>query len=111
MMIVIIDGNLIVNDNKKEIVGKRGELIFDVALLNNSNDEINHDLIADPDCLLVETDPQKIFELLKVKNFKEILKNSFHLKMLKNSDFLKKLPIDKIEDLLEKMTLKKYSKN
>ena len=110
-VIVIIDGNLIVNDNKKEIVGKRGELIFDVALLNNSNDEINHDLIADPDCLLVETDPQKIFELLKVKNFKEILKNSFHLKMLKNSDFLKKLPIDKIEDLLEKMTLKKYTKN
>jgi CRP-like cAMP-binding protein len=107
-VIVIIDGNLISNDNKKEIVGKRGELIFDSALLNNSNDEINHDLIADPDCLLVETDPQKIFDLLKVKNFKEILKNSFHLKMLKNSDFLKKLPIDKIEDLLEKMTIKKY---
>ena len=110
-VIVIIDGNLVKNDSKREVVGKRGELIFDAALLNNSNDEINHDLVADPDCLLVETEPQKIFDLLKVKDFKEILRKSFNIKMLKNSDFLKKLPIDKIEDLLERMALKKFSKN
>ena len=109
-IIIIVCGNLIKKDAINEIVGKRGDLLFEKELYDLENEEINYDLIADPDCLLIEADVQNVLKTLNVSSFNEITEKSENLRILKNSKFLQKLPDDKIEELCEKMFFQNLEK-
>ena len=106
---IVIDGNLI--DSKREIVGKRGEIIYDKNLFLQDNDALNSDLTADPDCLICELEVKEIFKILEVENFQQLANKSTELKILSNSQLLRKFHFDKIEELLSKMNIKKYKEN
>ena len=106
---IVIDGNLI--DSKREIVGKRGEIIYDKNLFLQDNDALNSDLTADPDCLICELEVKEIFKILEVENFQQLANKSTELKILSNSQLLRKFHFDKIEELLSKMNRKIYKEN
>ncbi len=106
---VIIDGNLI-NVNK-EIIGKRGEILFDNNLFNQGNDALTSDLIAYPDCLICEAETYEILKLLHVQNFEELIDKCNEINILSHSELLKTFHFDKIEEVLSKMERKKYKQD
>ena len=109
-IIIVINGNLIQKGSINQIIGKRGDLLFEKELYNLENDEINYDLIADPDCLIIEADVQNVLKKLNVPSFKKLMEISENLMILKNSKLLQKIPDDKIEDLCDKMTYQNFKK-
>ena len=75
--IIIIEGSLL-NEKINQTMGKRCEIIFENELLKNNYDEkLKFDLIADPDCLLVEADKEQFMKFLG-GTFKEIMKKTFY---------------------------------
>ena len=110
-VIVVIDGNVVKENNPNEIICKRGEILYENNLLNEGNIMTEENYVAYPDCLICECDTEKFLDVLNVQNFQELNELSRRLTILKKSDFLKSLPLEKIEDLVEKMTCKKYNIN
>ena len=62
-IVVIIDGHLI-DKEKKEIVANRGALLFEEQLLNNSQEQIDCDLITEFDCLLLKAKTEDVVKTL-----------------------------------------------
>ncbi len=110
-VIVVIDGNIVKENNENEIIGKRGEILCENNLFEKGNYETTENYIANPDCLICECETEKFLEILKVNNFAELKELSRQLTILKKSNFLKRLPHEKIEELNEKMSLQKYKEN
>jgi len=106
---VIIDGNLI--NSNKEIIGKRGEILFDNNSFNQGNDALIYDLIAYPDCLICEAETNEILKFLHIKNFKELINRSNEINILSHSELLRKFHFDKIEEVLSKMERQKYKQD
>ena len=110
-VIVVIDGNVVKENNESEIIGKRGEILCENNLFEKGNYETTENYIANPDCLICECETEKFLEILKVNNFSELKELSRQLVVLKNSNFLKRLPHEKIEELVEKMSVQKFKEN
>ena len=106
---VIIDGNLI--NKNKEIIGKRGDILFDKNLFYLGKDALIYDLFADPDCLICEAETNEILKILKIQNFQELIERSDSINILSNSQLLRKFHFDKIEEILLKMNKKIYKQN
>ena len=80
-IIIILEGSLI-NEKINQTVGKRGEILFETEVLNcNYNEKLKYDLVADPDCLLVEADKEFFMKFLG-GSIKEIMKKSIALESL-----------------------------
>ena len=106
---VIIDGSLI--NKNKEIIGNRGEILFEQNVFNQGNNILEYDLIVDPDCLICEADMKEIFKSLRVDNFFVLRNKSIEMNILSQSELLRKFNFEKIEFLLSKMGRKKYKEN
>lgn len=50
-IIVLIEGNL-VDKTTGQVIGKRGEILFEDSLISGAEHKIKNDVIADPDCVL-----------------------------------------------------------
>ncbi len=107
---VIIDGN-VVSDENNEIISQRGEILCEENLFVKSNLKAKDDYIAYPDCLICIADTEMFLEHLNVRNFEELKINCSRFRILKNSSFLRKLPIQKIGDLIEKMKIVAFDEN
>lgn len=80
-IIIILEGSLL-NEKINQIIAKRGEILFENELIKNNYDEkLKYDLIADPDCLLVEADKESFIKVLG-GSFKEIIKKSIAMESL-----------------------------
>ena len=110
-VVVILDGNVVHENNQSEIIAKRGEVLCEKNLFEKGNYETTENYIANPDCLACECDTDKFLETLKVESFIELKELSRQLEILKKSSFLKRLPLEKIEDLVGKMMVQKYQIN
>lgn len=50
-LVVIIEGNL-VDKTTRQILAKRGEILFESSVVNRKDVKLKNDLVADPDCVL-----------------------------------------------------------
>ena len=107
---VIIDGN-VVSDENNEIISQRGEILCEDNLFVKGNLKAKDNYIAYPDCLICIADTEMFLEHLNVRNFDELKINCSRFIILKNSSFLRKLPIQKIGDLIEKMKIIAFDEN
>jgi cGMP-dependent protein kinase len=96
-IIIIIEGNLI-NEKVNKLVFKRYDIAYENELTTNSEDKLNFDLIADPDCLIVKADKEKFFKTLG-GDFNNTIKISFALDSLNSIPIFKNLSYDKLEIL------------
>ena len=107
---VLIDGN-VVNEDNNDIISKRGEILLEENLFLKGNLKAKYNLIAYPDSLICIADTEMFLEHLNVKNFEELKINCYRFSILQKNYFLRKLPIEKIADLIEKMKVKTFDEN
>jgi len=102
-IIIIIEGNLI-NEKINQTICNRYDIVFENDLINNKNAEekLKFDLIADPDCLIVEADKNEFIKILG-GNFNEVIKKSNAMELLHRIPIFRNLAISKLE-ILSKIT-------
>jgi len=99
-IIIVIEGNII-NEKVNKTICKRYDIAFEDELTNESEDKLNFDLIADPDCLIVKADKNKFFKMLG-GDYNDTIKKSTALESLNKIPIFKHLSYDKLE-MLSKM--------
>ena len=91
-LIVVVDGNLIYSNNEKEeYLAKRGEILFEDLIWNQTENIAKDDIIAFPDCLIVEADINEIFNKINVKSWVELINKSKLYKELLSISFFQGL--------------------
>ncbi len=105
-IVVIIDGHLIDKD-KKEIVANRGALLFEEQLLNNSQEQIDCDLITEFDCLLLKAKTEDVIKTLG-GSLQEILNKSDIIDTLSKVSVFKNLSNTKMGILTSKIGIENF---
>ena len=106
-IVIVIDGNLI-NSITKDIVANRGAILFENELFECSIEKTDFDIISQPDCLLVEADTIKFFDLLE-GNFKKIMERTSIIDSLSKVQIFKNLPRIKLFNLSKKILEEKFN--
>ena len=106
-IVIVIDGNLI-NSITKDIVANRGAILFENELFECSIEKTDFDIISQPDCLLVEADTIKFFDLLE-GNFKKIMERTFIIDSLSKVQIFKNIPRIKLFNLSKKILEEKFN--
>lgn len=107
-VIIVIEGNII-NKKINQAIAKRGDILFEDYLSTLSKDKSPTDLIADPDCLTVETSTNDFIKILGGTNsFKELLKKSNCLDSLYKIPLFKNFTQKKMELLSGMVTVQKF---
>ena len=106
-IVIVIDGNLI-NSLTKDIVANRGAILFENELFECSIEKTDFDIISQPDCLLVEADTIKFFDLLE-GNFKKIMERTSIIDSLSKVQIFKNLPRIKLFNLSKKILEEKFN--
>ena len=111
-LIVVVDGNLIYSNNEKEeYLAKRGEILFEDLIWNQTENIAKDDIIAFPDCLIVEADINEIFNKINVKSWVELINKSKLYKELLSISFFQGLKYEKIIKISEKIKYKSFKKD
>ena len=105
-IVVIIDGHLI-DKEKKEIVANRGVLLFEEQLLNNSQEQIDCDLITEFDCLLLKAKTEDVVKTLG-GSLQEILNKSDIIDTLSKVSVFKNLSNTKMNLLTSKIGIENF---
>ena len=114
-LIVVINGNLIYsnkeNEEEEEYLAKRGEILFEDLIWNQTENIIKDDIIAFPDCLIVEADINEIFNKLNVKSWLDLMNKSKLYKELLSINIFQGLKYEKIIKISEKIISKTFKKD
>ena len=103
---VVLEGNII--DKKiNKVEAKRYEILYEDQLVNNSEDLIKHDLLAEPDCILAEIDYSKFKELIG-GDIKTAQTKSNQLNSFGNISLFRILSDEKIEFLQNNLKIEKF---
>lgn len=106
-IIIVLEGSL-VNSKLNQVVGKRGDILFENELLKNNYDEkLKFDYIADPDCLLVEADKELFMKMLG-GSFKDIVKKSIAMESLNKIPLFRNFSQKKMEILSSITNIEKF---
>lgn len=96
-IIILVEGSLL-NEKINKTVGKRGEILFEKEILKNSDEKLKYELVAEPDCLLVEADKEQFIKQLG-GSLKDIMKKSMAMESLDKIPLFKNFSLKKIEIL------------
>ncbi len=108
-IIIVLEGSLL-NEKINQIVGKRGDILFEKELINNNSvEKLKYELIADPDCLIVEVDTDEFIKRLG-GSLKDIMKRSIAMESLDKIPLFKNFSVKKIE-ILSSITKKEKFDN
>ena len=106
-LIIIIEGSVI-NEKINQIIGKRGDILFENELNINSKEvKLKYDLIADPDCLIIEVD-KEIFMKFLGGSFQDIMKKSITMESLNGIPLFKNFSNKKMEILSSITNFEKF---
>ena len=105
-IVVVIDGNLI-NSITNDIVANRGDILFEKELFNEVQEEIDFDIVPHPDCLLVEADTNKFFQILG-GSFKQLMTQTSIIDTLQKVRIFRNLTVSKLEHLVEVIREEKF---
>jgi len=107
-IIIVLEGSLI-NDKINQTICKRGEIFSEKEVLNNNyNEKLKFDLVAYPDCLLVEADKEYFIKLLGGNNLKEIMKKSIALESFSKIQIFKNFSQKKMDILSSITNIEKF---
>ena len=107
-IVIIIDGALVYSKNTNEILVKRGEVLFEEEIYGRRSFILNDDIIAIPDCYLIEAKVSEIFDILKVDTFDNLLTQSSLYEELKKINIFSPLNYEKLMTISKKINLKHY---
>ena len=107
-IVIIIDGALVYSKNTNEILVKRGEVLFEEEIYGRRSFILNNDIIAVPDCYLIEAKVSEIFDILKVDTFDNLLTQSSLYEELKKINIFSPLNYEKLMTISKKINLKHY---
>jgi cGMP-dependent protein kinase len=106
-IIIILEGSLI-NEKINQTIAKRGEILFENEVLNSHyNEKLKFDLVANPDCLLVEAD-KDIFMKFLGGSIKEIMKKSIALESLNKISIFRNFSQKKMDILSSITNIEKF---
>ena len=106
-IIVIIEGSIL-NEKINQIIGKRGDILFENEIVKNkTEDKLKYDLIADPDCLIIEADKDVFMKFLG-GTFKDIMKKSIALESLNKIPLFRNFSSKKMEILSSITNIEKF---
>ena len=103
---IVLEGS-IANKKTGYIEAKRYEFLYEEEMYENKAITLNHDLIADPDCILAEIGLDKFQEVLG-GNIDKIQKQAVEKSNFENIAFFKNLSEDKIELLESKLEIETF---
>ena len=103
---IVLEGS-IANKKTGYIEAKRYEFLYEEEMYENKAITLNHDLIADPDCILAEIGLDKFQEVLG-GNIEKIQKQALEKSNFENIAFFKNLSEDKIELLESKLEIETF---
>ncbi len=116
---IIFEGNLVRRggkedpvDSSRKIVTERGVILFEEAIFEESRNTLSQDLIAYPDCLLLQADSRKFFELLG-GSLDDVKEKSNIIGSLSKVPLFKHFSLNKIKSIAEFVSIenfKNYSK-
>ena len=110
-IIILIEGNLI-NQKINKVICKRHDIAFENELINNNiaiqDEKLKYDLIADPDCLLVEADKNEFFNSLG-GNFNDLIRKSIAMDLLVRIPIFKNLSSSKLEILCKITNIESFN--
>jgi len=107
-IVIIIDGALEYSKNINEIIVKRGEVLFEDEIYGRRSFILNDDIIAYPECYLIEAKVSEIFDILKVDTFDNLLTQSALYEELKKINIFSPLNYEKLMTISKKITLMHY---
>ena len=107
-IVIIIDGALEYSKNINEILVKRGEVLFEDEIYGRRSFILNDDIIAYPECYLIEAKVSEIFDILKVDTFDNLLTQSSLYEELKKINIFSPLNYEKLMTISKKITLMHY---
>lgn len=92
---------------KKEIYANRGTILFEKDLFYNSTNLLECDLIADPDCLMLEADMSEFSKLLG-GSVQDILEKSIIIDTLQKVPLFRNFSLQKLEHIAQTIKTEKY---
>ena len=107
--IVVLEGNLI-NGNNKQILCERGNILFENEIYNEIEEEIDYDILSEPDCLILKANTKKILEKLGYNNFEIIFDKSKMIKILSKIFIFQNLSFTNLLKLTESLTEECFKK-
>jgi cGMP-dependent protein kinase len=96
-IIVIIEGS-IVDGKTRQIIGKRGDILFEDDIARGSIVKTKNEYIADPDCFIVEA-MSDVFMKMTGGSFKDIINKSITLESVEQVPLFKNFTQKKKEEL------------
>ena len=108
-IIIVLEGSLL-NEKINQTIAKRGDILFEKEIFKSKSEEkLKYELIADPDCLIVEADKDEFMKLLG-GSLKDIMKKSIAMESLDKIPIFKNFSAKKIE-ILSSITIKEKFDN
>ena len=108
-IVVIVDGNLVLESKKNEILAKRGSILFEDELLNDKHDLIEENICASPDCLFVQANKQEVLDIFG-NTFSELISMGNIIHCLKNVILFKTISHKKLSQISLKVKIQKFKK-
>jgi cGMP-dependent protein kinase len=105
-IVVIVEGSLL-DPKTNKIIAKRGDILFEDEIINNTATKIKNDYIAHPDCMIMEAQTE-IFMKQVGGSFKEVFNKSRALESLERVPLFKNFPQKKKELLTSMIRIETY---
>ena len=104
-IIIPIEGCVFIEENRI-LVGKRGELLFPKELYEENNTQINFTLKCKSYSLILKISTKKIYEKIGC-SLKDYIEKYSSIRQLKQVSLFKNLTMEKIEEIFEKIKIRK----
>lgn len=112
-VIVLLEGDL-VDSTTKEVLARRGEIVFEDYLIKYSSKncivKAVNDIIAQPDCLMVETNTNTFLNRLGIENFSEILSRFTSMNLLLKIPYFSRLSYESRNEVINLFKTEKIPK-
>jgi cGMP-dependent protein kinase len=105
-IIVVIEGS-VVDGKTRKVIGKRGDILFEDDIAKSSNFRTKHEIVADPDCFIVEA-MTDVFMKKTGGSFKDIINKSIALESLELVPLFKNFTQKKKEELCTLIKLETF---
>jgi cGMP-dependent protein kinase len=105
-LVIILEGNL-VNATNGEVYAKRGDILFELDVINKTQNKLEYDLVAQPDCLYVEAVMSNIVNT-QGGDFSDMLNKFSVVDALHKVNMFKNLSANKLDVLSRKILTEKY---
>ena len=111
---IVFEGNLVRKGTKEEtvdssrkIISERGVILFEEAIFEESKNILSQDLVAYPDCLLLQADAKKFFELLG-GSLDDVKERSNVIGSLSKVPLFKHFSLNKIKSIAEFISIEHF---